>query len=118
MDLVGMCGECHDDFHMACRKGRKSYVDVLPPEIATITMAFKASAWGQKWKLKKQRKRDNRTTKIKTGRQPTSKQLIKRRFKRFMKNRNEASIKELATWLLDHCCNASLTETTKYPKKE
>ncbi len=109
-DLVGICCECHDDFHMACRKSRRSYIDVAPPEIAAITTALRATAWYQRWKLRKQNKRERKIQNSPQPRQLASKQKIKRVVKHFLKSKkNETSIMELAAWLLEHCCNKRLT---------
>lgn len=110
-DLIGMCCECHDDFHMACRKSKQSYIGLPPLQILVITTAFRATPWAAKWKARKAKKRQRSGQRVVLTREVGPKQMIKRKFKRFMKSsRNEVAVKELTTWLLDQCCNSFLID--------
>ncbi len=48
-DIEPMCGSCHEDFHMACRKQGFNYIDMGPTEIAIWTTRFRKTDWYKKW---------------------------------------------------------------------
>lgn len=56
-DLEVLCMECHDVFHMACRRKGLDYIGKGKQEIIQIVTDFRASPWCKKWLGKRVKKR-------------------------------------------------------------
>lgn len=85
-DLAPMCEDCHEEFHLTCRRDGIDHIDKEIPDIIRITKAFQVKPDGSERRERIETKRLERTGKRKKLRQPLDiKHRIRKAYGRFLR---------------------------------
>lgn len=124
-DLAVLCSDCHDAFHIICRRLGMSYIGMREPAIIALLKEHRGTPRFQKWLENKKRRRSERIDKpAKPNNNHRKRPKIKRneakkRFKEFLKSPSQVSARQFVEWMTQEY---SLTEhnqvTVTAPKPE